>query len=85
VAVAAAGEEEGVRLEELARGGDAREEGDHAVERGGQRRRRRRHAGGRRAAAWRWRRRGGRRVAGACAAVARYFGSFTWWAVPGRI
>ena len=40
VAVAAAGEEEGVRLEELARGGDAREEGEHAVERRGQRRRR---------------------------------------------
>ena len=70
VAVAAAGEEEGVRLEELARGGDAREEGEHAVERRGQRRRRR-HA-----APWR-----PRRVAGACALVARDFGSFTWWAV----
>ena len=44
VAVAAAGEEEGVRLEELAWGGDALEEGEHAVERRGQRRRR--HAGG---------------------------------------
>ena len=70
VAVAAAGEEEGVRLEELARGGDAREEGEHAVERRGQRRRRR-HA-----APWR-----PRRVAGACAVVARDFGSSTWWAV----
>jgi hypothetical protein len=45
VTVAAAGEEEGVRLEELPRGGDAREEGEHAVERKGQRRLRRRHAG----------------------------------------
>ena len=37
VAVAAAREEEGVGLQELARGGDAGEEGEHAVVRRGQR------------------------------------------------